>query len=153
MLQLVLDLARDRFARRGRDLSLDEARDVLAAGGARPRLLLGRPDGLERDVREPRLAPVLLYFSAFSWTIGYDTIYALQDARDDAIVGIRSTARLFGARAPLGVGLFYAASAALALAAIEAAGGGAIALIGWLAFCAHLAWQVSRSKGPARRRR
>ena len=44
-------------------------------------------------------APVLLYFSAFSWTIGYDTIYALQDTRDDAIVGIRSTARLFGARA------------------------------------------------------
>jgi 4-hydroxybenzoate polyprenyltransferase len=89
-------------------------------------------------------APVLLYFSAFSWTIGYDTIYALQDARDDAIVGIRSTARLFGARASLGVGLFYAASAGLALAAIEVAGGGAIALIGWLAFCVHLAWQVSK---------
>ena len=70
------------------------------------------------------LAPILLYLSAFAWTIGYDTIYALQDARDDAIVGIRSTARLFGARARLGVGLFYAASAALALAAIELAGGG-----------------------------
>jgi 4-hydroxybenzoate polyprenyltransferase len=97
------------------------------------------------------LAPVLLYFSAFSWTIGYDTIYALQDARDDAIVGIRSTARLFGARAPLGVGLFYAASAALALVAIEAAGGGAIALIGWLAYGAHLAWQVWQvdGAGPA----
>ena len=77
---------------------------------------------------------VLLYFSAFAWTIGYDTIYALQDARDDAIVGIRSTARLFGARARLGVGLFYAASAALALAAIGLAGGGAVALAGWLAF-------------------
>ena len=92
-------------------------------------------------------APILLYLSAFAWTIGYDTIYALQDARDDAIVGIRSTARLFGDRAPLGVGLFYAASAALAFAAIERAGGGAIALIGWLAFCAHLAWQVSRIEG------
>jgi 4-hydroxybenzoate polyprenyltransferase len=90
---------------------------------------------------------VLLYFSAFAWTIGYDTIYALQDARDDAIVGIRSTARLFGARARLGVGLFYAASAALALAAIGLAGGGAVALAGWLAFCAHLAWQVSRIEG------
>ncbi len=42
------------------------------------------------------LAPILLYASAFCWTIGYDTIYALQDARDDAVVGIRSTARLFG---------------------------------------------------------
>ena len=57
------------------------------------------------------LAPVLLYLSAFSWTIGYDTIYAMQDARDDAIVGIRSTARLFGRNARLGVGLFYAAAA------------------------------------------
>ena len=90
---------------------------------------------------------VLLYFSAFAWTIGYDTIYALQDARDDAIVGIRSTARLFGARARLGVGLFYAACAALALAAIELAGGGLIALAGWLAFSAHLGWQVSSIEG------
>jgi 4-hydroxybenzoate polyprenyltransferase len=39
--------------------------------------------------------------------------------------------------------------AALALAAIEAAGGGAIALIGWLAFIAHLAWQVSRIEGAS----
>lgn len=92
-------------------------------------------------------APILLYLSAFAWTIGYDTIYALQDARDDAIVGIRSTARLFGSRAQLGVGLFYAASAALAFAAIELTGGGAIALIGWLAFCGHLAWQVMRIEG------
>jgi 4-hydroxybenzoate polyprenyltransferase len=93
------------------------------------------------------LAPILLYVSAFAWTIGYDTIYALQDARDDAIVGIRSTARLFGPRAKLGVGVFYAASAALVLAAIEAAGGGTIALIGWLAFCVHLAWQTSQVEG------
>jgi 4-hydroxybenzoate polyprenyltransferase len=85
---------------------------------------------------------VLLYFSAFAWTIGYDTIYALQDARDDAIVGIRSTARLFGPRARFGVGLFYAASAALALAAIELVGGGVIARLGWLTYCAHLTWQV-----------
>ena len=93
------------------------------------------------------LAPILLYLSAFAWTIGYDTIYALQDARDDAIVGIRSTARLFGARAKAGVGLFYGASAALALAAIELAGGGLIALAGWLAFCGHLFWQISRVDG------
>ena len=92
-------------------------------------------------------APILLYLSAFAWTIGYDTIYALQDARDDAIVGIRSTARLFGNHARLGVGLFYAASGALALAAIGLAGGGAIALVGWLAFCSHLAWQVMRIEG------
>ena len=93
------------------------------------------------------LAPVLLYASAFAWTIGYDTIYALQDARDDAIVGIRSTARLFGSRVKLGVGAFYAATAALALAAIEAAGGGWVALIGWLAYAAHLGWQASQVEG------
>ncbi len=91
--------------------------------------------------------PILLYMSAFAWTIGYDTIYALQDARDDAIVGIRSTARLFGSRTPLGVGVFYGLSVALALAAIEAVGGGAIALVGWLAFAAHLAWQASQVAG------
>ncbi len=97
-------------------------------------------------------APILLYASAFTWTIGYDTIYALQDARDDAIVGIRSTARLFGSRVKLGIGAFYVATAALALAAIEAAGGGSIAVIGWLAYAAHLAWQTSQVEGagPAR---
>jgi 4-hydroxybenzoate polyprenyltransferase len=93
------------------------------------------------------LAPILLYSSAFAWTIGYDTIYALQDARDDAIVGIRSTARLFSAHVKLGVSVFYAASAALALAAIEAVGGGPIALVGWLAFCAHLVWQALQVEG------
>jgi 4-hydroxybenzoate polyprenyltransferase len=93
------------------------------------------------------LAPALLYASAFSWTIGYDTIYAMQDARDDAIVGIRSTARLFGANAKLGVGLFYAAAAALALAAILLVGSGPIALIGWLAYAAHLGWQASKVEG------
>jgi 4-hydroxybenzoate polyprenyltransferase len=42
-------------------------------------------------------APVLLYLAAIFWTMGYDTIYALQDMEDDAIVGIGSTARRFGA--------------------------------------------------------
>jgi 4-hydroxybenzoate polyprenyltransferase len=93
------------------------------------------------------LAPILLYASAFTWTIGYDTIYALQDARDDASVGIRSTARLFGSRVTLGVGAFYAATAALAFAAIEAASGGWVALIGWLAYAAHLGWQASQVEG------
>ena len=93
------------------------------------------------------LAPVLLYFSAISWTIGYDTIYAMQDARDDAIVGIRSTARLFGRNARLGVGLFYAAASILALLAILIVGGGVIALIGWLAYAGHLAWQLSKVEG------
>ena len=98
-------------------------------------------------------AALLLYASAFAWTIGYDTIYAQQDARDDAIVGIRSTARLFGARARLGVGIFYALAAVLAQAALVLAAKGIFAEIGWLAFSAHLAWQVRSMDARVRRRR
>jgi len=87
---------------------------------------------------------VALYAAAWCWTVGYDTIYAQQDARDDAIVGIRSTARLFGAHARLAVCAFYVATAALTQVAILGAGGGSFAEIGWLAFAAHLAWQVLR---------
>ena len=93
------------------------------------------------------LAPVLLYLSAFAGRSATTRSTRMQDARDDAIVGIRSTARLFGAKARLGVGLFYAAAATLALAAILLVGGGSIALMGWLAYAAHLAWQLSRVEG------
>jgi 4-hydroxybenzoate polyprenyltransferase len=93
------------------------------------------------------VAPVLLYFSAVAWTVGYDTVYAVQDARDDAIVGIRSTARLFAGRTRGAVAVFYGAAAALALAAILLVGGGWIALVGWLAYAAHLGWQVARVDG------
>jgi 4-hydroxybenzoate polyprenyltransferase len=95
------------------------------------------------------LPALLLYASAFCWTIGYDTIYALQDARDDAVVGIKSTARLFGARARLGVGLFYAMAALLAQGALIAVGAGVVAEIGWAAYCAHLVWQVSQVDGAS----
>ena len=65
-----------------------------------------------------------LYVAAVCWTIGYDTIYAQQDSRDDAIIGVRSTARLFGAHARAGVAAFYGLAAALTQAAILGAGGG-----------------------------
>ncbi len=56
------------------------------------------------------LAPALiLYAAAFFWILGYDTIYALQDRDDDALVGIRSTARLFGDRSRRFIALFYGA--------------------------------------------
>ena len=86
---------------------------------------------------------VLIYAAAIFWTVGYDTIYALQDARDDAIVGVKSTARLFGARVRLGVGAFYAAAAAAAAWAVALVGGGALAYAGVAAFAAHCAWQVA----------
>lgn len=51
--------------------------------------------------------PILLYIAAFFWTLGYDTIYAHQDKDDDALVGIKSTALLFGDHSKLWVGAFY----------------------------------------------
>jgi 4-hydroxybenzoate polyprenyltransferase len=95
------------------------------------------------------LPAVLLYAAAFCWTIGYDTIYALQDTRDDAIVGIKSTARLFGAQARLGVGLFYLLTAILTQAALLSIGAGYVAEIGWLGFAAHLLWQLAQVEGAS----
>ena len=84
-----------------------------------------------------------LYASAILWTIGYDTIYALQDARDDAIVGVRSTARLFGERVRPAVGSLYVATWVLAALATWGAGGSWIAYAGLAAYGCHLAWQVA----------
>lgn len=53
------------------------------------------------------LSATLLYIGGFFWTIGYDTIYAHQDIKDDALIGIKSTARLFGDKSRVFVGLFY----------------------------------------------
>jgi 4-hydroxybenzoate polyprenyltransferase len=52
--------------------------------------------------------PFLLWFGSIAWVIGYDTLYAIQDIEDDALVGVKSSARRMGDRAALGVGLFYA---------------------------------------------
>ena len=93
---------------------------------------------------------VLVYAGAVLWTIGYDTIYAIQDARDDPAAGIKSTARLFGRRVRLAVGLFYAAAVACMEAALLSAGlhaglGGAlVAQAGVVGFALHLGWQVRR---------
>src|SRR3569623_853599 len=55
----------------------------------------------------------LLYAGSICWVIGYDTIYALQDVEDDALVGVRSSARALGGRVKSGVALFYAIALAL----------------------------------------
>ena len=67
-------------------------------------------------------APLLLYLGAVFWTIGYDTIYAVQDIEDDALAGIGSTARLFGERLPLGIGSLFALAVVFIEAALLAAG-------------------------------
>ncbi len=108
--------------------------------------------GWAADYQSLAAPALLLYASAFCWTIGYDTIYALQDARDDAIVGIKSTARLFGKNVRLGVGFFYLAAAVLAQTALWTAGAGAIAEIAMLLYGLHFVWQLSQVEGATPQR-
>jgi 4-hydroxybenzoate polyprenyltransferase len=87
-------------------------------------------------------APMLLYLGAVFWTIGYDTIYALQDIRDDARLGLGSTARYFGGRVRAGVAVLYALAAASIAGALLCVGAGGLALAGLIGFALHLAWQT-----------
>ena len=90
------------------------------------------------------LPAFLLYAGAISWVIGYDTIYAHQDREDDALIGIKSTALLFGERTKSMLGLFYALAVVLIALAGWSAGGGVVFALGLGVFAAHLAWQVAR---------
>jgi 4-hydroxybenzoate polyprenyltransferase len=91
-------------------------------------------------------AGLLLYAGAFFWCIGYDTIYALQDKEDDALVGIGSSALTMGRHVKAGVGLCYALAILL--------WGGALWLVQplWLSLLAlapialHVLWQVAALK-------
>ncbi|HUJ03227.1 MAG TPA: 4-hydroxybenzoate octaprenyltransferase [Rhizomicrobium sp.] len=90
------------------------------------------------------LAPsaYVLYAGCFFWTLGYDTIYALQDMEDDALAGVKSTARLFGAHTPVWVALFYLAAVLLiSIAGLAARPSWAFAAV-MLVVTAHLLWQV-----------
>jgi len=87
---------------------------------------------------------LVLYAGSIAWVIGYDTIYAHQDAEDDALIGVRSTARLFGARTRQALILFYGLAVILIGAAIWLAGAGVPAWLGLGAFAAHLVWQIGR---------
>jgi 4-hydroxybenzoate polyprenyltransferase len=91
-------------------------------------------------------AALLLYAGSIAWVIGYDTIYAHQDAEDDALIGVKSTARLFGAHTHQALIVFYALAVVLIGVAIRLAGAGFPAWIGLAAFAAHLAWQIRRLK-------
>jgi 4-hydroxybenzoate polyprenyltransferase len=90
------------------------------------------------------LPAFLLYAGAISWVIGYDTIYAHQDREDDALIGIKSTALLFGARTKPMLALFYALAVVLIALAGWRAGAGLVFAFGLAAFAAHLAWQIVR---------
>jgi 4-hydroxybenzoate polyprenyltransferase len=90
-------------------------------------------------------APALvLYAGAIAWVIGYDTIYAHQDREDDLLIGIKSTALLFGERTAPMLTFFYTAAVVLIAIAGLMAGGGWIFMLGVAAFALHLGWQVVR---------
>jgi 4-hydroxybenzoate polyprenyltransferase len=86
---------------------------------------------------------VALYVGGFFWTLHYDTVYAHQDKEDDALIGVKSTALLFGIRSKRWMSLFAAAAAILFAAALTLDGAGWPAWLGLAAVAAHLAWQVA----------
>jgi 4-hydroxybenzoate polyprenyltransferase len=87
-----------------------------------------------------------LYAGCIFWVIGYDTIYALQDMEDDALVGVRSSARRLGGGVRIGVLLFYAIALALWGAAIWQLRPDILALAALIPAAWHLAWQVATLK-------
>jgi 4-hydroxybenzoate polyprenyltransferase len=87
---------------------------------------------------------LLLYAGSISWVIGYDTIYAHQDAEDDALIGVKSTALLFGARTRPALSAFYGLAVVLIGLALAFSGAGFPAWIGLAVFAAHLVWQIWR---------
>ena len=88
-------------------------------------------------------AMLALYAAAFFWCMAYDTIYALQDREDDALVGIRSSALRLGSRVRLGVGLFYAAAILCLALAFWQLRPDVLALLALIPAAAHFGWQVA----------
>ena len=91
-------------------------------------------------------APALwLYAGGVAWVIGYDTLYAIQDTEDDALVGVKSSARRLGDQAPLGIAIFYALALVLWGAAIWSVRPDWVALLALLPAALHLANQAVRA--------
>ncbi|HEY0571831.1 MAG TPA: 4-hydroxybenzoate octaprenyltransferase [Enterovirga sp.] len=87
---------------------------------------------------------LLLYAGACCWVVGYDTIYGHQDQRDDAVIGVKSTSRLFGRGSRAAIGGLYAAAVLLIGSSLVLAEAGLAGAFGLAAFAAHLMWQVAR---------
>jgi len=90
-------------------------------------------------------APALwpLYAGSVFWVIGYDTIYALQDIEDDALAGVKSSARALGARARIGIAVCYALAIACWAAAFWSIRPQLLASAALLPVALHLVWQVA----------
>jgi 4-hydroxybenzoate polyprenyltransferase len=89
------------------------------------------------------LTPILLYAGAIFWVIGYDTIYALQDREDDALVGVKSSARALGRHARAGIAICYFIALLLWAAAVWRVRPDGLALLALLPMAGHLFWQVA----------
>jgi len=87
-------------------------------------------------------ATLALYLAGISWTMAYDTIYAHQDKEDDVLIGVKSTALLFGKATPYWLILFFGLSLILISTALILAKAPLIAHIGVIAAALHALWQV-----------
>jgi 4-hydroxybenzoate polyprenyltransferase len=87
---------------------------------------------------------VLLYASGVFWTLGYDTIYAIQDLEDDALAGVKSSARRLGSHAPLAILGFYLASLAILIGMGAAAGLGPLFYLALIAYGVQLCSQARK---------
>jgi 4-hydroxybenzoate polyprenyltransferase len=92
------------------------------------------------------MVPVLVYAAAIVWTIGYDTIYALQDIADDSIAGIKSSARLFAHNTRLAVAMLFAISLCCLVGGLWLAHAGPASWVGLAGFALHLCWQIRALK-------
>jgi 4-hydroxybenzoate polyprenyltransferase len=97
------------------------------------------------------LPALVLWVGSIFWVIGYDTLYAIQDIEDDALVGVKSSARALGGRAKLGVGICYALALGGWAKAIWMVRPDWLALLALFPAAIHLVSQVGRtdpSDGP-----
>ena len=89
-------------------------------------------------------AGLLLWGGCVFWVIGYDTVYAIQDIEDDALVGVKSSARALGGKARIGVAIFYLLAIILWGAALWQVKPTLLALIALLPAALHLGWQAAK---------
>jgi 4-hydroxybenzoate polyprenyltransferase len=89
--------------------------------------------------------PFLLWFGSIAWVVGYDTLYAIQDIEDDALVGVKSSARRLGDKAPMGIAIFYLLALLLWGAAVWTVRPDWLALVALLPAAMHLAGQALRA--------
>src|SRR3954469_1259406 len=87
---------------------------------------------------------LVMYAGSIAWVIGYDAIYAHQDTEDDALIGIKSTALLFGARTKPALVVFYGLAVGLIAVSFALANARWPAWLGLAAFAVHLCWQIAR---------